>query len=147
MGSPQAQPILQKGRGLFPAGFGVAGLALGDVGLFPLRDRLRFVVAHLVVHAGAIFQHDLIGRAALVVGNALIDPFDVVGGGGTGASRRERTTGRDQNRICHLMTTSPLAFCAVRNDRRQRRCMGEAPATYKITKWEWVSGSRGVRCY
>jgi hypothetical protein len=52
-----------------------------------LRDRLRFVVAHLVVHAGAIFEHDVGGRAALIVRDALIDPFDVVGGGGAGASR------------------------------------------------------------
>ena len=83
---------------LLPAGFGVAGLALGGVGLLPGRDRLGFVVAHLVVHTGAIFQHDFVGRAALVVLDALIDPFDIVGGGRTGASRREHTTGRDQNR-------------------------------------------------
>ena len=80
------------------------------MGLFPLRDRLRFAVAHLVVHAGAIFQHDVLGRAALVVRNALIDPFDIVGRGRAGASRHERATGRDQNRICQSDDDFPFSF-------------------------------------
>src|SRR5580658_3228516 len=63
-----------------PAGFLIASRTLGGVGLFPLGDRLGFVVAHLAIHAGAILAHDVVGRAALVVRQALIDPFNVVGG-------------------------------------------------------------------
>src|SRR6185437_12619448 len=73
-----------SGKALAPACFLVAGLALGDVGLFPSGDRQSFVVAHLVVHAGAIFQHHVSRRVALVVADTLINPFDVVGGGGSG---------------------------------------------------------------
>src|SRR3972149_6108966 len=82
---------------LLPAGFLVAGLALGDVGLFPLGDGLGLVVAHLVIHAGAVFQDHRIGRAALVVLHARIDPFDVVGGGGEGGGGRYANGGEREN--------------------------------------------------
>lgn len=47
--------------------------------LFPLRDRARLVVAHLVVHAGAIFLDDSRrSTLARIVFHALSDPLDVI---------------------------------------------------------------------
>src|SRR5262249_19206904 len=66
-------------RDLFPAGFLVAGRALPRMGLFPFGDGLVLVVVHLLVHAHAVLADDRVTGAALVVGDALIDPFDVVG--------------------------------------------------------------------
>src|SRR6185312_678720 len=79
-----------------PARFLVASLAFGDVGFLPLRDRLRLVVAHLVVHAGAVFQHDIRRRIALVVGDALVDPLDVIGGRRDGSVHGERQSGEQR---------------------------------------------------
>ena len=74
---PEGEGRIGRSAGpLPPAGFPVAGLAFGDVALFPLRDRLGLGVAH---HAGAIFQNHLVCRATP---DALVDPLDVVGGGG-----------------------------------------------------------------
>src|SRR5437588_8942950 len=51
-------PLLTAPAGLLAAGF----LRVG-IGFFPLRDRTRFVVRHLVVHAGAVREHDRRGLA------------------------------------------------------------------------------------
>jgi hypothetical protein len=83
---------------LLPARFRVAGLAFGFVGFFPLGDRPRFVVAHLVVHAGAIFEDNVLSGIALVVGNALVDPFDVVSGRRGGGRRSEYAAEANQQR-------------------------------------------------
>jgi len=57
---------------------------------FPLRNGASFVVVHLLVHADAVLADDGIARAALVVRDALIDPFHVVGVQGLGEDRVAR---------------------------------------------------------
>src|SRR5579883_276980 len=112
---------------LLPAGFLVAGLTLRLVSLFPLRNRLGLVVVHLLVHARAVLLDDVGGRARLplVVGNALVDPLDVVGGRrlreGDGA--REHGPGDEQRRNSKLHGSSlPNAVIPIRRMRTNRQC-------------------------
>src|SRR5688572_6406017 len=65
-----------------PAG-GLLALHAGfRVGLLELRDAAAIAIVHRLVHACAVFLRDLRSGAllALVVGDALRDPFPVVGG-------------------------------------------------------------------
>ncbi len=76
---------------LLPARFSVAGAGFGRVDFLPRGDRQRFVVVHLVDHAGAIFQLDRRARVhAGAVGDAPVDPFHVVGGYGECGAGREQ---------------------------------------------------------
>jgi len=52
------------------------------MGNFPFRNGRIFVVVHLLVHAGAVFQDDVFLRPfILVVLDALTDPCGIVSGG------------------------------------------------------------------
>jgi hypothetical protein len=77
---------------LFPASDPLAVVALPWMRLFPLRDRARLVVAHLVIHAGTIFLDDS-SRSTLVriVCHALPDPLDVIRIRKSGSARQSNS--------------------------------------------------------
>jgi hypothetical protein len=64
---------------LSPARFLVARPSFGHVRLFPLRNRLGFIAAHLIVHARAVFLNNRnIHLGILVVFQALSNPLNVI---------------------------------------------------------------------
>jgi hypothetical protein len=89
---------------LLPPRLAIAGATLGDVDLFPLRDGLGFVVAHLVVHARAALERDLFLGVSFVVLHALVDSFHVVRGRGERCLARQEATkdGYRNSRVSHV---------------------------------------------
>ena len=94
------------------------------MGLFPGGDGQRFVVVHLVVHAGAVFGDDFNGDlGVLVVRDAFRHPFGVVGTGegqGGGAKHGQQGSSGQQSfhRYC-LHGVCPWLLCAAPAGLRQ----------------------------